>query len=90
MDIDYSLFLMGQMLKHVLLVTGPVFAVALVVGLLISIFQVVTQIQEMTLTFVPKILAVVGVLAVLGHWMLSSLVSITEFMFRSAATIGLG
>ncbi len=88
MDIDYSLFLLGQMLKHVLLVTGPIFAVALIVGLLISIFQVVTQIQEMTLTFVPKILAIVGVLALLGHWMLSALMSITEFMFKVAATVG--
>lgn len=89
MDLDYSLFLMGQMLQHVLLVTGPIFAVALVVGLMISIFQVITQIQEMTLTFVPKILAVVAVLALMGHWMLSTLVSFTEFMFRSAATMGL-
>ena len=88
MDIDYALFLLGEMLKNVLLVTGPIFAVALVVGLLISIFQVVTQIQEMTLTFVPKILAVVGVLAILGHWMLTSLVSVTEFMFRAAGSLG--
>jgi flagellar biosynthesis protein FliQ len=88
MDVDYALFLMGQMLGGVLKITGPIFAVALIVGLMISIFQVVTQIQEMTLTFVPKILAVVGVLAVLGHWMLTTLVSFTEFMFRQAAFAG--
>lgn len=88
MDVDFAIFLMGEMLNQVLLITGPIFATALVVGLLISIFQVVTQIQEMTLTFVPKILAVVGVLAVLGHWMLTSLVSFTEFMIKQAAFVG--
>jgi len=88
LDIDYAIFLMGQMLGTVLKVTGPIFAVALLVGLLVSIFQVVTQIQEMTLTFVPKILAVVGVLALLGHWMLTTVVSFTETMFRSAALAG--
>ncbi len=87
MDVDYAIFLMGQMLNTVLLVTGPIFAAALIIGLMISIFQVVTQIQEMTLTFVPKILAVVGVLALLGHWMLTTIVSFTEFMFRSAASV---
>lgn len=88
MDVDYAIFLMGQMLSTVLLVTAPIFAVALTVGLMISIFQVVTQIQEMTLTFVPKILSVVAVLAIFGHWMLTSVVSFTEFMFRNAALAG--
>jgi flagellar biosynthesis protein FliQ len=88
MDLDYALFLMGQMLSTVLKVTGPIFAVALIVGLLVSIFQVVTQIQEMTLTFVPKILAVVAVLALLGHWMLTAVVRFTETMFINAGTLG--
>lgn len=56
----------------------PVLIVSLVVGMLISLFQAITQIQEMTLTFVPKIIAVVLVLVVLGPWMLSLIVGFTE------------
>lgn len=88
MDLDYALFLMGEMLKTVLLVTGPIFAVALIVGLMVSIFQVVTQIQEMTLTFVPKILAVVAILGLLGGWMLTLIVEFTKFMFKQTALMG--
>jgi flagellar biosynthetic protein FliQ len=56
----------------------PVLVVSLIVGMLVSLFQAITQIQEMTLTFVPKIIAVVVVLVVLGPWMLSVIVSFTS------------
>jgi flagellar biosynthetic protein FliQ len=54
---------------------GPLLFCSLVVGMLVSVFQAVTQINETTLSFVPKILVVAGVLAVLGPWMASTLIS---------------
>jgi flagellar biosynthesis protein FliQ len=59
-----------QAIKVVLLLSLPLLGFGLVVGLIISIFQAVTSIQEMTLTFVPKILAVLLALVLFGHWML--------------------
>lgn len=56
-----------------LLVSAPILGVSLLVGLLISLFQATTQIHEMTMTFVPKILAVGLVLLLLGPWMLTTL-----------------
>lgn len=71
---DLALALSTEMLWTALYVCGPVLGVSLLVGLLISVFQVVTQIQEATLTFVPKIAAVGFTLLVLGGWMLSTIV----------------
>jgi flagellar biosynthetic protein FliQ len=66
-----------------LLLAGPVLLAALVAGLLVSVFQAVTQIQEITLTFVPKIVATVVALLVFGPWMLTRLVDYTTVLFRS-------
>ena len=63
----------------ILKVSAPILLVSLIVGLLISIFQTVTSIQEQTLTFVPKILAIFAALLILGHWMMNNMV---EFMER--------
>jgi flagellar biosynthetic protein FliQ len=63
------------------MLAAPMMAAALVVGLLISIFQALTQINEQTLTFVPKILAVFAALLVAGPWLLNSLVSYTTGLF---------
>lgn len=68
------------------LVAAPILGVALLVGLLISIIQVVTQIQEMTLTFVPKIVAIVVVLFVLGPWMLTHLTDYASGLYKSIPT----
>ncbi len=57
-----------------LLVAAPMLLIALAVGLLVSIFQAATQINEMTLSFIPKVLGVFLTLLVLGPWMLSTLV----------------
>ncbi|MEA2444253.1 MAG: flagellar biosynthesis protein FliQ, partial [Thermoleophilales bacterium] len=59
----------------------PLMLVGLVVGLLVSIFQAVTQIQEMTLTFIPKILALGVVLAIAGPWMLGQLLTYTQNLY---------
>lgn len=76
---------MGQeALLMLLMISAPVLGVALIVGLLVSLFQAVTQIHEATLAFVPKLLAVVAVLTITGPWMLTMLV---EYIRRSIETI---
>ena len=70
-----QVFTVGQQgLTLLLMVSAPVLLVVLVVGLLVSIFQAATQINEATLSFVPKVVAAVAVLAIAGPWMLSTLV----------------
>jgi flagellar biosynthesis protein FliQ len=70
-----QVFAIGQNgLYHLLMVAAPLLLTALVVGLVISIFQAATQINEATLSFVPKILAAVAILAVTGPWMMTTLV----------------
>ncbi len=59
------------------MVASPILGIGLIVGLIVSIFQAATQIQEMTLTFVPKILAIIASVVVFGPWMLTSLVNFT-------------
>jgi flagellar biosynthetic protein FliQ len=71
-----------QAIVVTLKLSAPTLAVALGVGLLVSIFQAVTQIQEMTLTFIPKLFAVGLVTVMLGPWMLSSLVTFTIEVYR--------
>jgi flagellar biosynthetic protein FliQ len=64
-------------------IAGPLLACSLAVGMLVSIFQAVTSINEQTLSFVPKILAVAGALVVLGPWMATTLVSYMVGVFNS-------
>ena len=64
-------------------VAAPILLTALLVGFLISLFQAATQIQEQTLSFVPKIIAVAIALLVTGNWVLSELVSFTDQLFAS-------
>jgi len=73
MNADFALALVNQMLWTALWISAPILGLSLLVGLVISIFQVVTQIQEMSLTFVPKILTVALTLIVLGSWMMATL-----------------
>ena len=76
-------FDLGQRgLLLLLLVSAPLLATSLVVGLVVSIFQAATQINEATLTFVPKIVAAVAVLAVAGPWMLTMLVDYLRQMLQ--------
>lgn len=77
MTIDTVTEIANDALFLIIKVSTPVLLVSLIVGLVISIFQTVTSIQEQTLTFVPKIIAVFLTLMLLGHWMLNSMV---EFM----------
>ncbi|OWT79968.1 MULTISPECIES: flagellar biosynthesis protein FliQ [Alcaligenaceae] len=63
-----------QAMKMVLIVAGPMLLVTLAVGLVISVFQAATQINEMTLSFIPKLLAVAATLVVLGPWLMQTMV----------------
>jgi flagellar biosynthetic protein FliQ len=70
-----------------LMVAAPILVVSLVIGLIISIFQATTQIQEQTLTFVPKLIAAAVVGLIAGPWMLHSVVSFTERIFSLIANV---
>ncbi len=74
-------------MRTVVLVAGPMLLAGMIVGLVISIFQAATQINEMTMTFVPKILAVFVVLIVTLPWSIQQLTSFTEAMFARIANM---
>lgn len=74
MSTDLAIALTNDMLWTAVLISLPVLGLTTLVGLLVSIFQVVTQIQEMSLTFVPKLLTVALVISVFGTWMLMTLI----------------
>ena len=80
-----QVFTAGQQGLYVLLmVSAPILIAVLVVGLVVSVFQAATQINEATLSFVPKIVAAVAVLAFAGPWMMSTLI---EFLQRTLQSI---
>jgi flagellar biosynthesis protein FliQ len=80
---EFVLALAEKGIYTVLLITGPLLILALAVGLLVSIFQATTQIQEQTLAFIPKIVAVLVGLLVFGPWMLSTIVEFTADIFQN-------
>ena len=75
-----ALYLIGK-------IAGPILVTTLVVGLLISFFQAITQIQEATLTFVPKLVVVALVLFLAGHWMIGEMISFTDSLFAQIPTL---
>ena len=79
MTIDDIVLIATDALYVICITSAPPLLVSLVIGLVISIFQTVTSIQEQTLTFVPKILAIFVSLLIFGHWMMNNMV---EFMTR--------
>ena len=74
-------------LSTALMVAGPILIIALVIGLLVSVFQAATQIQEQTLTFVPKLIAIATILLVGGSWMLNKLVFFTNEIMNIIANV---
>ena len=79
-----AVFTLGQQgLMMLLMVSAPVLLTVLVVGLVVSIFQAATQINEATLSFVPKMIAAVAVLTIAGPWMLSTLVEYLQRMLQA-------
>ncbi len=83
---NYILAIGKQALYLILILSGPPVAVALVVGLLISLVQATTQIQEQTLTFVPKLIAVMVTMAFAGPWLMTQTVNYTRALFSGFPT----
>lgn len=79
MTVDDVSMITQEALVLIIKVAAPVLLISLAVGLLISIFQTVTSIQEQTLTFVPKIISIFLAIMLLGHWMLNSVI---DYMVR--------
>ena len=82
MTIQSSLDILREAFVTIMTVAGPVLLIALVIGLIISVIQAATQIQEQTLSFVPKVLAVIGSLIIFGNFMLNSIIAYTEKIFE--------
>jgi flagellar biosynthetic protein FliQ len=87
MDQDTVMNLSTQALDLSIKIGGPLLLVGLVVGLVVSVFQAITQIQEQSLSFIPKIIATAVVLIVAGPWMMNQLLAYTEELFRSIPTL---
>lgn len=87
---QYVVELTRHAVETVLLVAAPMLIAALIVGLTVSIFQAATQIQEQTLTFAPKIVAVLLALVVSAPWAIKILLSFTGELLRTLSTIGAG
>jgi flagellar biosynthesis protein FliQ len=82
MNQDKVVSLIVDMMGVTMKIALPMLLVALIVGLLISILQAVTQIQEQTLSFIPKILGLVAVVAIAGPWMLGTIVTWTTELWQ--------
>jgi flagellar biosynthesis protein FliQ len=83
MTADFIVGITKEALQITLMLAAPVLGVGLVLGLLVSIFQAMTQLQEMTLTFIPKFLGVSLALVILAPWMLELLVSYTTTLIEN-------
>lgn len=87
MKLSQTLDILQTAFLVILKVGGPILLIALVVGLVISILQAATQIQEQTLSFVPKLLAIIFGLIVLGNFMMTSLIEFAEEIFQTIASL---
>jgi len=81
---------MRESLMTILIVSTPILGVGMVVGLIVSIIQTTTSIQEQTLTFVPKIIAIFVTVILLGSWIIRVLVNYTNNIFMMIEKIGMG
>lgn len=88
LDADQSLSLLNQMLWAVLTIAAPVVAVVMIVGLIVSVLQVATQLQEMTLSYIPKLLAATLVLIAVGPWMIERISHFAIELIQTIPSIG--
>lgn len=88
MDQGTALELGRQGLQTALMVALPLLAMSLFIGLAVSVFQAITSVQEMTLTFVPKLVGVGLMLVFMGSWMLTTVVAFTTTCFHHMAQVG--
>ena len=89
MSLGEVISLMRIGIMEVLILIAPILGVALIVGLIVAIFQATTSIQEQTLTFLPKLLAILLMLALLGGWMFTHLSNYTRMLFESIPAISI-
>jgi flagellar biosynthetic protein FliQ len=87
-SVGFAINLIRSGALQALMIAAPLLLVGLLVGLIISIFQATTSIQEQTLTFVPKIAAILGALILFGPWILVSMVQFTLRLFGRIAELG--
>jgi len=78
MTLDQAIDIMNKTFEMALIVGGPVILITFIVGIVISVFQAATQINEMTLTFIPKIVATLLAMIIFGSWMFRKLVDFTK------------
>ena len=83
MENDFVVEVVGQAMKVTLMLSAPMLIGALVVGVLVSIFQAVTQINEQTLSFIPKILVIIAALVIFSPWMMETMVTYTRDLIIS-------
>lgn len=90
MNQDTVIYLSQQAMELAMKIGGPLMLVGLAIGLIVSVFQAVTQIQEQSLSFIPKIVGVAVVVVVAGPWMLGQLLGYTEELYRSIPALVAG
>jgi len=83
MDPGFSVSIIYNLITTTLILSLPIVGVGLLVGFIISLFQAVTQIQEQTLTFVPKMIVVLGMFALTSPWILSILIDFTRSLWAT-------
>jgi flagellar biosynthetic protein FliQ len=83
MDQDTVISLATQAMTLAIEIAGPMLLVGLVIGLVVSVFQAITQISEQTLSFIPKIVGMAGLIVILGPWMLDRLIAYTENLYTA-------
>ena len=88
MSLGAIVSLMRGGIMHVFMLASPVLISALIIGLIVAIFQATTSIQEQTLTFLPKLLVILLVLALIGGWMFTTLAEYTRTLFSYIQEIG--
>jgi len=86
---DYVIYIAKEAIYTVLLMAGPLLAGSILVGLAVSIFQATTQIQEQTLTFVPKLIVILVLVVITGPWMLNILIDFTLNLFEAIPKLGI-
>jgi flagellar biosynthetic protein FliQ len=83
MNSGTAVTLVGQAIVLVAKLAGPILIATLAIGLVVSLFQAVTSVQESSLTFLPKLVVVAAILALTGHWMITEITDYTEQLYNS-------
>ena len=88
MNFDENISMLSMAFYQVLLVSGPILALALGIGLFIGIIQAATSVNEMTLSFVPKVIIVILTIAIFSNYLILGLTDYFMFIFERVATLG--